>query len=192
MKLLGITGGIGMGKSTAGYLLEKRGIPVIDTDLLARRLVEPGQPALAEIVRLFGPSILDAQGVVNRSELARRVFSTPELRQKLEAILHPKIREAWLEQTANWRSQNIRMGAVIIPLLFETEAQKEFDHTLCLACSPQTQMHRLQARGWTTEGIKQRISAQWPIEKKVERSDVVIWTEGTMEILAAQLAAIVD
>jgi dephospho-CoA kinase len=187
MKLLGITGGIGMGKSTAGSLLEQRGIPIIDTDLLARQLVEPGQPALVEIVQLFGPSILDAQGFVNRSELARRVFSTPELRQKLEAILHPKIRGAWLKQAADWRAQNIRMGAVIIPLLFETNAQKEFDQTLCLACSPQTQRQRLQARGWTIEGINQRIKAQWPIEKKIERSDFVIWTEGPVEILAAQL-----
>jgi dephospho-CoA kinase len=187
MKLLGITGGIGMGKSTAGSLLEKRGIPVIDTDLLARQLVEPGQPALGEIVQLYGPSILDAQGALKRSDLARRVFSTPELRQKLEAILHPKIREAWLKQTGNWRSQNIPLGAVIIPLLFETDAQKEFDHTLCLACSHPTQMQRLQARDWSTDAICQRIKAQWPIEKKIDRSDFVIWTEGPVEILAAQL-----
>jgi dephospho-CoA kinase len=187
MRLLGITGGIGMGKSTAGSLLEKRGVPVIDTDLLARQLVEPGQSALGEIVQLFGASILDSRGALNRAKLARQVFSTPELRQQLEAILHPKIRDAWLKQAETWRAQNVRTGAVIIPLLFETDAQKEFDHTICLACTHETQTQRLQARDWSAEQIHQRIKAQWPIDKKIEKSDFVIWTEGPLKILELQL-----
>jgi dephospho-CoA kinase len=95
MKLFGITGGVGMGKSTTGALLEKRATAVADTDHIARRLVEPGQPALAEIAGAFGPSVILPNGGLDRKELARRVFADAAERAKLEAILHPRIREAW-------------------------------------------------------------------------------------------------
>src|SRR5688572_28334608 len=116
MKVLGITGGIGMGKSTSGELLRKRGIPVVDTDVLAREVVEPGEPALEEVVAVFGREALDANGRLNRGEVARRVFADPTLREKLEAILHPRIRERWLAQIQSWRAEGHAVAAVIIPL----------------------------------------------------------------------------
>ena len=187
MIVLGITGGIGMGKSASGELLRQRNIPVVDTDALAREVVEPGEPALDEIVATFGRDVLDASGRLNRAEVARRVFSDPPLREKLEAILHPRIRERWQAQILAWRTQGHRRAAVVIPLLFETNAQTEVDYTIAVACSAQSQQNRLQARGWTPEQISQRIAAQWPTPKKIEAADFLIWTESSMDVHAAQL-----
>ena len=186
MQVLGITGGVGMGKSTAGELLHQRGIPVVDTDVLAREVVEPGQPGLEEVVAVFGREVLDATGRLNRAEVARRVFGDAALRQRLEAIVHPRIRERWLGQIRSWRAERRACAAVIIPLLFETSAQKECDVTICVTCSPQTQQKRLRERGWTAEQIAQRLAAQWPTAKKMEASDFVVWTEGSVEMHAAQ------
>jgi dephospho-CoA kinase len=185
--LLGVTGGIGMGKSAAATLLRERGLPVIDTDLLARQVVEPGQPALLEIQKIFGREIVGPDGALRRDELARRVFSDAAARRQLEEIVHPRIRALWQNQSAAWRAEGRPFGLVIIPLLFETGAEKELDATLCLACSAATQRERLLARGWPVEQIEQRIQAQLPVETKIARSDYVIWTEGSMEIHAAQL-----
>lgn len=176
-----------MGKSAAAQILERRGVPVIDTDLLARRIVEPGQPALAEIQRAFGNDIVAPDGQLRREELARIIFSNPAARQKLESITHPRIRELWGKQVELWRAQNRPVGIVVIPLLFETNAEKEFDATICVACSEVTQRKRLEERGWSSEQIAQRIAAQLPIEKKIARADFVIWSEGSLEVLAEQL-----
>ena len=187
MIVLGITGGIGMGKSTSGDLLRQRSIPVVDTDVLAREVVDPGEPALAAIVSTFGRDVLDASGRLDRGEVARRVFGNPRLREQLEAILHPRIRERWLAQILAWRTQGHRVAAVLIPLLFETNAEKECDFTIAVACSAESQHSRLRARGWTIEQISQRLAAQWPTAKKVETADFFIWTESSLDVHAAQL-----
>jgi dephospho-CoA kinase len=187
MTLLGLTGGVGMGKSACAQFLRARGIPVSDTDELAREIVEPGQPALTEVQRLFGAEIVGADGRLRRDALARRVFANPEDRKQLEAILHPRIRQLWRAQVESWRTQGFRIGVVAIPLLFETRAEREFDLVICTACSSATQSARLQARGWPAEQIQQRIRAQWPIEEKMAKANFVIWTEPTLEIHAAQL-----
>jgi dephospho-CoA kinase len=187
MKLFGITGGVGMGKSTTASFLEKTGVAVLDTDLIARQLVEPGQPALAEIVAAFGSSILSPDGSLNRKDLARRVFGDIPARAKLESILHPKIRQIWEADVIKWRDADRESGAVIIPLLFETKAESLFDAIICVVCSPHTQFERLRARGWSRAEIQQRIAAQWPAEEKINRSDFIIWTDTTLEAHAAQL-----
>jgi dephospho-CoA kinase len=187
MKLFGITGGVGMGKSTTGALLAKRGMATVDTDVIARQLVEPGQPALAEIARAFGPSVLAPEGILDRKELARRVFGDPAERAKLEAILHPKIREAWAAEVERWRASGCDCGAVIIPLLFETKAESLFDAVICVACGAASQIERLRQRGWSRAEIRQRLEAQWPAEEKINRADFVIWTDTTLEAHAAQL-----
>jgi len=187
MKLFGLTGGIGMGKSTAAKILAERGVPIVDTDLLARRVVEPGQPALKEIQAAFGDSVIAPDGQLRRDALARIVFTDPVAREKLEGITHPGIRELWKQQVEIWRVQQTPIACVVIPLLFETGAEKEFDATVCVACSLATQQKRLQERGWTPDQIGQRITAQLPAEKKIAQSTFVIWSEGSLEILAAQL-----
>src|SRR5947209_4497359 len=116
-----------MGKSAASQLLLQRGVPVIDTDVLAREIVEPGQPALAEIQEVFGREIVGADGRLRRGELARRIFGAAALRKKLEQILHPRIRTIWRGQVASWRSEGRALATVVIPLLFETGAETELD-----------------------------------------------------------------
>jgi len=187
VKTVGLTGGVGMGKSAVTELLRRRGVPVVDTDLLARQVVEPGQPALAEIVRFFGPEVLDAEGRLRREELARRVFADPPARWQLEAITHPRIRALWRAQADAWRAEGKPLGIVAIPLLFETGMEAQFDAVLCVACTPQTQRQRLQQRGWTAEQIEQRLAAQWPVEHKLALSDYVLWSEGQLEVLDAQI-----
>jgi len=192
MTLLGLTGGVGMGKSACAQFLRARAIPVVDTDDLARTVVEPGHPALTEIQRLFGPEIIATDGRLRRDLLARRVFADPDSRHQLEAILHPRIRALWQAQVEQWRNQHQPKAAVAIPLLFETGAESQFDAVICVACSPTTQMERLKARGWSTEQIDQRIRAQLPTEEKIARSNYLIWTEGPLEIHAAQLDRILN
>jgi dephospho-CoA kinase len=191
VKLFGVTGGVGMGKSTAGRLLEQRGIAVADTDLIARQLTEPGQPALAEIAQRFGPQVLSADGQLNRAELARVVFADAAARAGLEAILHPRIRAAWQAEAQGWRAAGRSGGAILIPLLFETEAAPVFDAVICVACTEASQRRRLRLRGWDDDQIRQRLAAQWPVEMKMARSDFVVWTDTTLETHAAQLERVV-
>jgi dephospho-CoA kinase len=188
MKLFGLTGGIGTGKSTAAEFLARRGLPVIDTDAIARELTEPNLPALAEIVSAFGPEMLDREGRLRRQALADVVFSSPEKLKQLEAILHPRIRERWVALTEDWRRQDKAAAVVVIPLLFETNAQSHFDAVICTACSSATQHERLQKRAWSESQIQQRLSAQWPLEKKMAASNYVIWTEGDLLVHERQLA----
>ena len=190
MKLLGLTGGIGMGKSTAAEFLRSRGAQVVDTDELARQLVQPGQPALNEIQAAFGKKIVAPGGRLRRDELARIVFSDAPAREKLEAILHPRIRERWLAQIETWRKENRALAVVMIPLLFETRAESHFDKIICVACSAATQRERLLARGWTPEQIQQRLAAQWPVEQKISRADFVVWTDGALVAHGQQLERI--
>jgi dephospho-CoA kinase len=187
VKVLGLTGGVGMGKSAAAQLLRARGVPVVDTDDLARQVVEPGQPALAEVQKAFGPEIIGPDGHLLRDELASRVFADPAARQRLEGILHPRIRALWRAQMEIWRAEARPLAVVVIPLLYETSAEAELDATICVACSLPTQRERLLARGWSAKEIEQRLRAQWPIEVKMARADYVIWTEAGLDVHAAQL-----
>jgi len=190
MKVCGLTGGVGMGKSTAAEFLRARGAQVVDADELARQLVQPGQPALAEIQTEFGKKVITPDGWLRRDELARIVFADAAARKKLEAILHPRIRERWLAQIETWRGENRALAVVVIPLLFETRAESHFDKIICVACSAPTQRQRLLSRGWTPEQIKQRLAAQWPVEQKISRADFVVWTDGALDAHAQQLERI--
>ena len=191
MKTFGLTGGIGMGKSTAADSLRWRGFPVVDSDVIAREVVEPGQPALAEIRQLFGQEIVGDDGRLRRDELAKRVFADASARRKLEEILHPRIRAVWQSQLQSWRAEGRPTAIALIPLLFETDAARHCDATICAACSAKTQRQRLRQRGWNDEQIDQRIAAQLPIEKKMLLADYVVWTEGPLDAHEAQLARII-
>ena len=190
MKTFGLTGGLGMGKSAAAEILRDQGVPVVDTDELARQLVQPGEPALAEIQNAFGQEILAPDGHLRRAELARIVFADAAEREKLEAILHPPIRAAWLARVESWRKDNRPLAVVVIPLLFETRAETFFDKIICVACSAASQHQRLLARGWNEEQIRQRTAAQWPVATKIARADFVVWTEGTLAVHRQQLEQI--
>ncbi len=197
MKVCGLTGGVGMGKSTTAALLRKHGAQVVDTDEIARQLVRPGQHALAAIQSAFGKKIISPTGELDRAGLARIVFADADARKQLEDILHPPIREHWLAQIEAWRvapkqgdggcSAGHSLAVVVIPLLFETQAESHFDKILCAACSTSAQRERLLARGWSSEQIQQRIAAQMPVEQKIARADFVVWTDGTLDAHALQI-----
>jgi dephospho-CoA kinase len=190
MKTFGLTGGVGMGKSTAADLLRAAGLPVVDTDTVARELVEPGQAALADIRKHFGDEIVGDDGRLLRDELARRVFQDPEARLELESILHPRIRRIWEERVAGWRADGRPAAVVVIPLLFETNAAPAFDVTVAVACSESVQIQRLQPRGWTREELGRRMAAQFPVRRKMELADYVVWNDAGIDALAEQLACI--
>ena len=191
MKTIGLTGGIGMGKSLSAQLLRDRGVPVVDTDELAREVVRSGQPALAEIRQVFGREILGPDGQLQREKLARIVFADATARKRLEEILHPRIRGLWRAQIEAWRHEGKPLAVVVIPLLFETRAETELDAVICVACTAATQHQRLRARGWTPEQIEQRIQAQWPIGKKMALARYVVWSEAGPDVHAQQLGRII-
>jgi dephospho-CoA kinase len=191
MKTFGLTGGIGMGKSTAAELLRNCGVPVVDSDVIARQVVEPGQSALLEIQDAFGADIVGVDGRLRRDALARRVFTDAEARKTLEGILHHRIRAVWQAQLQVWRDEGKEISAAVIPLLFETHAESCFDATICVACSAATQRERLLARGWNDEQIGQRIQAQLSVEKKMALADFVVWTEAGLDVHEAQLERII-
>lgn len=192
MKILGLTGGIGMGKSACADLFRNRNIRFVDTDDLARQVVEPGQPALAEIKVRFGSEYLDSAGSLDRGRLAQLVFSNVEARTQLERIVHPRIRTLWQAEARVWERQGERLGVVVIPLLFETRAEQDLDVTVCVACSSRTQHERLYTRGWSDVQIARRISAQWPVFRKMALADFVIWSEGNIDLLPPQLDRIIS
>ena len=191
-----------MGKSTAAGFFSRHGARVVDTDEIARQLVQPGQPALAEICEHFGPKVIAPDGRLLRDQLAQIVFADLKARQQLEAILHPRIRAAWLAQVKAWRAapkpsdggplENCALAIVVIPLLFETAAESQFDKIICAACSPATQQERLAARGWSPEQSRQRIAAQLPVEQKIARAHFVLWTEGKLTAHAQQAARVLS
>jgi dephospho-CoA kinase len=190
MILCGLTGGVGMGKSTAAGFFSELGARIVDTDDLARQLVEPGQPALAEIGKEFGPRFLSADGRLDRRALAQLVFADSGAREKLEAILHPRIRQHWQNQVQLWRAQSCPVAMVAIPLLFETGAGTSFDKIICVACSAAAQSQRLQGRGWNAGQVRGRIAAQWPVAKKIAPSHFVVWTDGSLASHRRQVAKI--
>jgi dephospho-CoA kinase len=188
MLVVGLTGGIGAGKSTVAAYIAELAQAVIDTDQVARDVVEPGSSALDEIRNAFGEAVITGAGTLNRAALAEMVFGAAEKRHTLEEILHPRIRAAWKKQLAHWRVAGETRAVVVIPLLFETAADTEVDRVICVGCSAETQMLRLLERGWTVEQAGRRIAAQWPLERKMNLADGVIWNNSTREVCLEQTA----
>ena len=183
MIVLGLTGSIGMGKSTTAAMFREAGVPVHDSDEAVHRLY---RGAAVPLIEADFPGTT-AGGVVDRELLAKQVLGNPAALKRLEAIVHPLVRadaEAFLERH---RSAGAPVAVLDIPLLFETGAEREFDSIFCVACSAPTQRERLRTRGWTDEQIQQRRAAQIPVEEKMLRAHPAIWTEGAMDVHAQQV-----
>ena len=187
MLRIGLTGGIGCGKSAVATWLAGHGVPVIDTDDVARAVVGPGQPALLEVRNRFGNGILAPDGTLDRARMAKIVFGDAEARSSLESILHPLIQREWTSRLSALESSGAALAVVVIPLLFEKGYQSHFDEVVTVACSPGTQRSRLLARGWTDEEIRLRNAAQWTVEAKVAAAGTVIWSEGRLSVMHRQL-----
>lgn len=153
---VGLTGGIASGKSTVADLFAEYGIPIIDTDVIARQLVQPGEPALEEIRAAFGDELFDAEGRLNRKSMRNIVFSDPCRRRQLEAILHPKIREAVVSQSENVDGP---YQIIVVPLLVGSPIQEFLDRILVVDCDEDTQLSRLLARDAENDDQARRILA---------------------------------
>ena len=190
MKVLGLTGGIGSGKSMVASMFARLGADVIDADQLARDVVEPGEPALDEIATAFGRDILLPDGRLDRGKLARIIFADPVARGKLNAITHLRIRERMDAEIAARRS---RPGILIvdIPLLYENERTGTVEAVIVVWVDPETQLRRLLERdSLTEEEARQRIAAQMPLDEKRARADAVIDNSGSRESTQRQVEAI--
>lgn len=192
VKTIGLTGGVGMGKSTCARFLQELGAAVIDTDDLAREFVQPGQPALAEIRQAFGDSVFTAQGELDRTALAKVVFADAVARRQLEDILHPRIQQAWQTQLEALATTGTPVAVVVIPLLYETAVESRFHAVVCVGCSALEQARRLAARGWTPEESLQRQAAQLPVAEKIRRADFIIWSEGGLAAHRQQVEGVLS
>jgi dephospho-CoA kinase len=182
---IGLTGGIGSGKSTVSALLAARGAVIVDADRIAREVVEPGTPGLARIVETFGERILAADGSLDRAALAAVVFADAQARSQLDAIVHPLVRARAVELTAA-----VPPGAVVVndvPLLVETGQTSSYDLVLVVQADPATRVSRLVQRGLTAEDAHARIAAQASDDQRRAVADVVLDNSGTLEELAEQV-----
>jgi dephospho-CoA kinase len=188
MLVVGLTGGIGSGKTTVSERFADYGVPVIDTDLIARELVEPGQPALAEIVNHFGPDCLDGEGRLHRARLRERVFADPTGRRQLEAILHPRIRALVRERVA---ALAVPYCLVVIPLLAETGMTDLIDRVLVVDAPEAEQLRRVMARDRIDADQARRIlAAQASRDRRLALADEILENSGNLDQLDRQVAAL--
>jgi dephospho-CoA kinase len=190
MLLVGLTGGIGSGKSTVARLLEHRGAVVFDADVLAREAVAPGTPGHEAVVERFGANVLAPGGELDREALAAIVFADPAARRDLEAIVHPEVRRLFAEGCERHRRSDdvIVFGA---PLLVETGMHSAFDVLVVVAAPIETQTERLlRDRGMSEEQARARIEAQAPVAEKIAVADAVIDNDGSLEDLERRVDAV--
>lgn len=186
VRVIGLTGGIGSGKTTVSDRFAQIGVPVVDTDQLARELVEPGRPALAEIVAHFGLNCLDDRGQLHRARLRERVFADPDGRRQLEAILHPRIRALMQERVAALAAPYC---LVVIPLLAETGMTDWVDRILVVDAPETEQIRRVMARDQIDELQARRIlAAQASRAQRLALADDVLENVGDLEQLDRQIA----
>jgi dephospho-CoA kinase len=186
---VGLTGGIGSGKSTVSRLLEARGAVVVDGDAIARRLVEPGEPALAEIVARFGPAVLHADGTLDRAALAAIVFPDPEALAALDAIMHPRIAARSAELLAGAEASGAPVVVYDMPLLVEQGQAGQFDVVLVVQAPQPVRLARLALRGVAAADAEERMRRQASDEQRAAVADIVLDNGGDEAALAAQVDA---
>jgi dephospho-CoA kinase len=186
MLLVGLTGGIGSGKSTVARMLQDRGAVVLDADGFARAAVVAGSPGLRGIVGRFGRDILTAEGELDRPKLASIVFADPKALADLEAIVHPEVRR----MIADGIQENLDADRVVVlvnPLLIEMGTHRDCDVVVVVSVSPDTQIARSVARGMVEEDVRARIAAQLPLEERARTADVLIDNEGSLADLEREI-----
>jgi len=186
---VGLTGGIGSGKTTVAESFASNGASVVDTDKISHLLTGPNQPALAEIARNFGPQFLASDGSLDRIRMRNLVFADPSARKNLEEILHPMIREETVRQIQNAIAPYV---IVVVPLLIESDSYKKtMNRILVVDCEPETQISRVTERsGLNREEVLSIIKTQVSRERRLSEANDIIYNEGTIESLLAQVKAL--
>jgi len=191
--VIGLTGSIGTGKSMIANKMIELGIPIVDADIIAREVVEPGKEAHQKIVETFGEGILHEDKTLNRPALGEIVFSDEAKRGQLNEIIHPAIRTEMLKQRDAYVAENVPALVMDIPLLFESKLTHYVEKIIVVYVSEETQLERVMARDESTEeAALQRINSQIPVKEKAEQADAVIDNNGTREASYEQLFEILQ
>lgn len=192
---IGLTGGIGCGKSTVADMLAARGAAVIDADAISRSLTAPGGRAMTAIAQTFGPQMVDAQGAMDRQAMRNMVFQNPQAKQQLEAIIHPLVGQITAEQTQAALQAGLRVLVFDVPLLVESGERwrKQVDRVIVVDCDAETQRQRVMARsGLAAEEIDRIMALQASRSQRLACADTVIFNQGLslteLETQVAQLA----
>jgi dephospho-CoA kinase len=193
MKLIGLTGGIASGKSTVADILRRLGAAVVNADVLAREVVEPGQDAWQEIVNTFGAEVLQADKSLDRQRLRKIIFDDPDARKKLEAIIHPRVRALAEKRIRENAAAGHAVVVYEVPLLFEGNIHHWVKPVILVACAPETQIKRLGQRDQVNESDAQKhIAAQMSLAEKRKLADYTIENDGTLEDLERQVREVLE
>lgn len=190
MLRVGLTGGIGSGKSAVAGMLREHGVAVLEADDVAREVVRPGEPAYDEVRQAFGSEILQQNGEIDRATLATIVFASRERLDRLNRIVHPRVlerAERWLDEQ---EKQGVRLAVVEAPLLIETGFHRRLDRLVVVWCRPEQQIERLAGRGMSREDAERRIAAQMNVEEKKRLANDLIDNSGSIEETRRQVAAL--
>jgi dephospho-CoA kinase len=189
LPLIGLTGGIGSGKTAVSDLLAKLGAGIIDTDLIARQITAPHGSAISQIEKQFGPDFIAADGALNRDKMRTLVFAKPEARKSLEAITHPLIRQETIKQALRLSSEGVSYLVFVVPLLIESGSWMELiDHLVVVDCPEETQVQRVMQRSnLPREEVERILKAQAGREERLKYADVVIENQGSLKDLEIEV-----
>lgn len=192
MKKVGLTGGIGSGKSTVARMLADEGFPVVDADQIAREIMEPGSPVLAQVAEVFGEDLIDDTGALNRAELAKRAFSSTEQTEKLNVLTHPAIRAESNRRFDEAEKAGARAVIYDMPLLVDLGLHHDMDMTVVVDVDVDERVRRLvDKRGLTEADARARIAQQVDDDTRRAAADIVVDNNGPLEALAAQVEKVV-
>lgn len=194
MKVIGLTGGIGTGKSTTSQIIRSFGVPVIDADVVSRSLLSPGSPYISQVADLFGNQVLDQSGNIDRKALANIIFASEEMRKKLEALLHPLVRFEMEKRIQDFKDQGEAFIVLDIPLLFEKGYwENKVDEIWLVDTTQELQIKRIREReSWSEKEILDRIHAQMPLEEKRLLANKIILNNGSFEELENQISDLIS
>ncbi|EAC8464012.1 dephospho-CoA kinase [Listeria monocytogenes] len=192
-KTIGLTGSVATGKSTVSNMIQQAGIPLVDADIAARKVVEPGTEGLKEIVAYFGEEILLADGTLNRAKLGEIIFKDKEKREKLNEITHPRVKDYMLEARERFFGAGEELVFFDIPLLFESHLESLVDQIVVVWTTPETELKRLMERNnLTKEDALRRIESQMGIDEKARKADFVIDNNESLEKTQKQVYTFIE
>ncbi|EAC7101983.1 dephospho-CoA kinase [Listeria monocytogenes] len=192
-KTIGLTGSVATGKSTVSNMIQQAGIPLVDADIAARKVVEPGTEGLKEIVAYFGGEILLADGTLDRAKLGEIIFKDKEKREKLNEITHPRVKDYMLEARERFFRSGEELVFFDIPLLFESHLESLVDQIVVVWTTPETELKRLMERNnLTKEDALRRIESQMGIDEKARKADFVIDNNESLEKTQKQVYTFIE